>query len=40
MRRSDLKKVHVLIGHKLDQTYLLDTFPMYDENDKLVGAFA
>lgn len=34
------EKIHVLIENKLDQTCLLDAFPMYDENDKLVGAFA
>lgn len=34
------EKIQVLMGSKLKQTCLLDAFPMYDENDKLVGAFA
>jgi diguanylate cyclase (GGDEF)-like protein/PAS domain S-box-containing protein len=34
------ENIQVLIGNKLDQATLLDTFPMYDENSKLVGAFA
>ena len=34
------EKTRVLIGHKLDQASLLDTFPIYDENAELIGAFA
>ncbi|MEC5423239.1 hypothetical protein QGM71_06950 [Virgibacillus sp. C22-A2] len=30
----------MLVGNKIDQTSLLDTFPMYDESFELVGAFA
>lgn len=38
--RKTFEKIHLLIENKLDQTCLLDAFPMYDETDKLVGAFA
>lgn len=34
------EKIHLVIENKLAQTCLLDVFPLYDENGKLVGAIA
>lgn len=34
------ESIHVSLGNKIDEASLLDTFPMYDEDAKLVGAFA
>lgn len=34
------EKIHVFVGRKLEQASLVDTFPLYDEDSRLVGAFA